>query len=136
MPLARISIDTQLASATRAGLSLSFTAAHRRHILAPLNFRERSVMTVAITGISVHLGRLVIARLKSTAPSMDIVGLARSPGKAMDLGLPIRAADYAQPATLGHALEGIDTLLLISASEPGKRERQLGCVCLSRCALR
>lgn len=81
-------------------------------------------MTVAITGITGHLGRLVIARLKSIAPSLDVIGLARSPTKAADLGLPTREADYEQPATLARALEGIDTLLLISASEVGKRARQ------------
>lgn len=81
-------------------------------------------MTVAITGITGHLGRLVIAKLTSTAPSTEVVGLARSPAKAADLGLPVREADYEQPATLAHALEGIDTLLLISASELGKRARQ------------
>lgn len=81
-------------------------------------------MTVAITGITGHLGRLVFTRLKSVAPSIDVVGLARSPAKAADLGLPIRAADYEQPATLAHALAGIDTLMLVSASELGKRERQ------------
>jgi NAD(P)H dehydrogenase (quinone) len=81
-------------------------------------------MTVAITGITGHLGRLVIARLKSAAPAMDVIGLARSPDRAADLGLPIREADYERPATLEHALKGIDTLLLISASELGKRARQ------------
>ena len=83
-----------------------------------------NAMTIAITGITGHLGRLVIARLKSAAPAMDVIGLARSPAKGTDLGLPIREADYERPATLERALKGIDTLMLISASELGKRARQ------------
>lgn len=55
---------------------------------------------------------------------MDTIGLARTPAKAADLGVPVREADYEQPATLARALAGIDTLLLISASELGKRARQ------------
>ena len=81
-------------------------------------------MTVAITGITGHLGRLVLAKLKSAGLSPDVIGLAHSPAKAADLGLPIRETDYEQPATLARALKGIDTLLLISASELGKRARQ------------
>lgn len=81
-------------------------------------------MTVAITGATGHLGRLVLAKLISTGSSLDVIGLARSPSKGADLGIPIREADYDQPATLARALAGIDTLLLISASEVGKRAAQ------------
>src|SRR5574337_794956 len=81
-------------------------------------------MTVAITGITGHLGRLVLAKLKSAGSSRDVIGLARSPAKAAGLGIQVREADYEQPATLARALQGIDTLLLISASELGKREHQ------------
>lgn len=81
-------------------------------------------MTVAITGVTGHLGRLVLAKLKSAGPSLDVIGLARSPAKAAGLGIPVREADYERPATLADALAGIDTLLLISASELGKRARQ------------
>ena len=36
----------------------------------------------------------------------------------------MREADYAKPETLGSALAGVDTLLLISASEIGRRAAQ------------
>lgn len=81
-------------------------------------------MTVAITGITGHLGRLVLAKLKVVGSSQDVIGLARSPARATDLAIPVRETDYEQPATLARALAGIDTLLLISASELGKRARQ------------
>lgn len=81
-------------------------------------------MTIAITGATGQLGRLVIDRLKARLPAEQIVALARSPEKAGDLGVPARVFDYDRPETLATALAGIDTLLLISSSEVGKREAQ------------
>lgn len=81
-------------------------------------------MTIAITGATGQLGRLVISSLKQKVPASDIVALARSPEKAADLGVAVRAADYAKPETLTAALAGVDTLLLISSSEVGKRATQ------------
>lgn len=81
-------------------------------------------MTIAITGATGQLGRLVVARLRSKAPSEPLVALVRSPAKAADLGIPAREADYARPETLVGALAGIATLLLISSSEVGQRAIQ------------
>jgi NAD(P)H dehydrogenase (quinone) len=81
-------------------------------------------MTIAITGATGQLGRLIVARLKAKAPAEQIVALVRSPAKAADLGVPAREADYVRPETLGAALAGIDTLLLISSSEIGQRAVQ------------
>ena len=80
-------------------------------------------MTIAVTGASGHLGRLVIDRLQGKS-SEPIVALARLPRKAADLGVPVREFDYEKPETLKPALAGIDTLLLISSSEIGKRAVQ------------
>jgi NAD(P)H dehydrogenase (quinone) len=77
-------------------------------------------MTIAITGATGQLGRLVVAKLKGKVPTA-IVALARSPTKASDLGVTVREADYAKPETLGPALAGVDALLLISSSELGPR---------------
>lgn len=79
---------------------------------------------IAITGSTGQLGRKVIATLQSRAPQAQLVALARSPEKAADLGVPVRQADYDQPETLSAALQGVDTLLLISGSEIGKRAEQ------------
>ncbi len=49
-------------------------------------------MTIAITGATGQLGRLVVAGLKKKGIS-DVVGLARSADKAKDLGIPVRIAD-------------------------------------------
>ena len=81
-------------------------------------------MTIAITGATGQLGRLVVAQLRSKAPSEPLVALVRSPAKAADLGIPAREADYARPETLVGALAGIATLLLISSSEVGQRAIQ------------
>lgn len=81
-------------------------------------------MTIAVTGATGQLGRLVIEKLKSTAGADGIVALARSPEKGADLGVAVREADYDRPEKLGPALSGVDALLLISSSEIGKRAPQ------------
>ncbi len=81
-------------------------------------------MSIAVTGATGHLGRLVIAKLKEKLPASDIVALVRSPDKAADLGVNARQADYTRPDTLDAALKGVDTLLLISSNEVGQRAAQ------------
>ncbi|PWF25516.1 SDR family oxidoreductase [Corticimicrobacter populi] len=81
-------------------------------------------MTIAVTGASGQLGRIVIEKLKQKVPADQIVALVRSPEKVQSLGVSARAADYAKPATLVPALAGVDTLLLISSSEVGQRAVQ------------
>ena len=78
--------------------------------------------TYAITGSTGHLGRLVVQELLARGvPATDVVALARNPQKAAALGVPVRRADYADPATLADALAGVDVLLLVSGSEVEKR---------------
>ena len=79
---------------------------------------------IAVTGATGQLGRLVISGLTSRLSSSEIVALARTPAKAADLGIAVREADYDRPETLESALKGVDTLLLISANEQGKRTTQ------------
>ncbi|MBV9850114.1 MAG: SDR family oxidoreductase [Armatimonadetes bacterium] len=81
-------------------------------------------MTIAITGATGQLGRLVVNNLKARVPAADIVALARTPAKAADLGVTAGEADYSRPETLDRALAGVDTLLLISSSEVGQRVAQ------------
>lgn len=83
-------------------------------------------MTIAITGATGQLGRLVVEKLKAKVPASGIVALVRAPARAADLGVTARAADYDRPETLDTALAGIETLLLISSSEVGKRAAQHG----------
>nr|WP_250428532.1 SDR family oxidoreductase [Pontibacter ruber] len=81
-------------------------------------------MKIGITGATGQLGRLVVNKLKDKVPADSLVALVRSTEKASDLGIEAREADYEKPETLNRALEGIDTLLLISGSEVGRRAAQ------------
>ncbi len=76
-------------------------------------------MTIAVTGATGQLGRLVIEKLKAKLPASDIIALARNTAKAADLGVTVREADYSRPETLGPALDGVDRLLFISSGEAG-----------------
>ncbi len=82
---------------------------------------------IVVTGASGQLGRLVIAALLRTVPAGEIVAAVRNPAKVADLaarGVQVRQADYDQPASLAAAFKGADKLLLISASEVGRRVPQ------------
>lgn len=81
-------------------------------------------MTIAITGATGQLGRLVLDKLKTKVPVNQIIALVRSTAKASDLGVSLRQADYTKPQTLEGAFAGIDTLLLISSNEIGQRTVQ------------
>ena len=81
-------------------------------------------MKFGITGATGQLGRIVIEKLKERVSGEEIVALARSKQKAADLGVEVREADYDRAEALTSALRGIDTLLLISGSEVGKRAPQ------------
>jgi NAD(P)H dehydrogenase (quinone) len=80
-------------------------------------------MIIGITGASGQLGRLTVSKLKFKT-SANIVALVRTPQKVADLGVAARAVDYDKPEALPHALDGIETLLLISSNEVGKRAMQ------------
>ncbi|ALI99938.1 SDR family oxidoreductase [Rufibacter tibetensis] len=79
---------------------------------------------IGITGATGQLGRLVVEKLKTKVAAENLVALVRSPQKVADLGVEAREADYDRHETLSPALHGIDTLLLISGSEIGKRAKQ------------
>jgi NAD(P)H dehydrogenase (quinone) len=83
-----------------------------------------STMTIAVTGATGQLGRLVIEQLKSRVGAGALLAVVRDPAKAAGLGVTARAADYGRPETLAPALAGVETLLLISSSEVGQRVAQ------------
>lgn len=82
-------------------------------------------MTILVTGTSGHLGHLVVdALLDRGTPASDIVATARDTSRIADLaerGVRTAALDYADPASIAAALEGVDRVLLVSGSEPGSR---------------
>lgn len=81
-------------------------------------------MTIAVTGSTGQLGRLIIPALRQKVAASKVVALARSATKAADLGVPVREADYGSVEALERALQEVDTLLLISSSEVGQRAQQ------------
>jgi NAD(P)H dehydrogenase (quinone) len=83
-------------------------------------------MTVAVTGASGQLGRLVVEALlrRDAGP---IVAIVRDPSKVADLaerGVEVRQASYDDAEALDRALAGVDRLLLVSGTEMGARVAQ------------
>lgn len=84
-------------------------------------------MTIAVTGATGQLGRLVLDELLTNHEPAALVAVVRDAGKAGELrarGVQVRVADYSDPASLEVALTGVDKLLLISGSEVGARVAQ------------
>lgn len=80
---------------------------------------------IVVTGASGHLGHHAVERL--LAEGQEVVAGVRTLDKAKDLaakGAEVRHADYDEPKSLETAFAGADKLLLISASEVGKRFAQ------------
>ncbi len=81
-------------------------------------------MTIAITGASGQLGRLVADQLLAAVDPSEVVLLTRDPARLADLaerGATVRAADFGQPESLPDALAGVDRMLLISTDIVGAR---------------
>ena len=81
-------------------------------------------MTIAITGASGQLGRLVADQLLTTVDPAEIVLLTRDPAKLADYaerGADVRAADFSKPDELVDAFAGVERVLLISTDAVGAR---------------
>lgn len=86
-------------------------------------------MTIAVTGATGQLGRLVLDELLTSQEPDSLVAIVRDAAKARELvarGVQVRVADYSDPAALEAALTGVDRLLLVSGSEVGSRVAQHG----------
>jgi NAD(P)H dehydrogenase (quinone) len=84
-------------------------------------------MTIAITGAAGQLGRLTADALLETLAPSDVVLVTRSPAAIADLaerGAVVRYGDFDDPASLRAAFEGVERLLVISASVFGERVHQ------------
>jgi NAD(P)H dehydrogenase (quinone) len=80
-------------------------------------------MTILITGATGHLGTLVIdSLLAKGVPAEQLRAGARSPEKITAVAAV--QLDYDDPASIEAAMEGVEKLLLISASVPGTRVAQ------------
>ncbi|GGR55280.1 NAD(P)H dehydrogenase (quinone) [Nocardioides luteus] len=81
-------------------------------------------MTIAITGASGQLGRLVADQLLATVDPSEVVLLTRDPAKLADYaarGADVRAADFGNPEGLPDAFAGVERALLISTDVVGNR---------------
>jgi len=87
-------------------------------------------MSIAITGATGHLGRLVVeSLLQRGVPAGEIVATGRRTETLADFadrGVVVRRADFDDEASLREAFSGAHRLLLISGSQVGRRPRQHG----------
>lgn len=85
-------------------------------------------MSIAVTGATGHLGRLVVeSLLQRGVPADQIIATGRDTAKIADLharGVTVVHADYADPESLVAAFSGAEKLLLVSGSEIGQRAIQ------------
>jgi len=85
-------------------------------------------MTIAVTGATGHLGRLIVEDLLQAGTAPDqIVATGRNAERLAELasrGVRTVAASYDDPASLATAFAGVDVLVLVSGSEPGNRVAQ------------
>jgi len=81
-------------------------------------------MKIGVTGATGQLGRLIVEKLKQKVGAGNLIALVRSPEKAVNLAIDARKFDYTEAESLANALQGIDSLLLISGSDVGQRKVQ------------
>jgi uncharacterized protein YbjT (DUF2867 family) len=78
---------------------------------------------IVVTGATGLLGGAVVERLLGKAPATEIGVSVRDPAKATalaDRGVRVRRGDYDDAASLVHAFEGAEQLLLVSAAATGE----------------
>ncbi len=80
--------------------------------------------TVAITGVTGAIGGEVVRLLAGADLPLALRLLARDPSRAPDVDTDVRRCDYADHASGVEALRGVDTLLMVSASEAADRRVQ------------
>jgi len=82
-------------------------------------------MTILVTGASGKLGRLIIESLLERGASSDsIVAGARDVSRVDVPGVRTVRLDYSDAASVAAAMEGVDTVMLVSGSEVGQRAAQ------------
>jgi len=78
---------------------------------------------IVVTGATGLLGSAVVERLLARQPAEEIGVSVRDPAKAGalgDRGVRVRRGDYDDAASLAHAFEGAEQLLLVSAAATGE----------------
>ncbi len=79
-------------------------------------------MKIAVTAASGQLGSAIISQLVSRIGERHVIGIARTPANAKDLGIQIMQGDYNDFEAFENAFHGVDVVLLISGMDaPDKR---------------
>lgn len=81
-------------------------------------------MKIAVTAASGKLGKEIVKATVALVGNENVIGLARTPEKAKDLGIEIRPGDYNDKTALETSLKGIDVVLLVSGMD--KPEKRIG----------
>lgn len=82
-------------------------------------------MKIAVTAASGQLGTSIVNKLKSIIGKENLIGVVRTPEKASHLGIEVRKGDYNSREDFNKALNGIDSVLLISGMDnPENRIQQ------------
>ncbi len=80
------------------------------------------MVKIAITAASGQLGREIAKATCLVIGQENVIGLARTPAKAANLGIEVRKGDYNNREDLETSLQGVDTVLLVSGIDaPDKR---------------
>ena len=79
-------------------------------------------MKIAVTAASGQLGHAIVKATIALIGRDNVIGIARTPSKASDLGVEVRQGSYDDPAEMRRALAGVDSVLLVSGMDtPDKR---------------
>jgi NAD(P)H dehydrogenase (quinone) len=82
-------------------------------------------LKIAITAVNGQLGTEIVKATSALLSKENVIGLARTPDKAKNLGIEIRPGDYDDKNVLEKSLQSVDTLLLVSGmAAPEKRIEQ------------
>jgi NAD(P)H dehydrogenase (quinone) len=82
---------------------------------------------IVVSGASGQFGRRSVQLLLGLVDAAEVVAVTRTPGRAADLGVAVRQADFDDPGGLVAAFAGTQRLLLVSTGEvrtDGYRIRQ------------
>jgi NAD(P)H dehydrogenase (quinone) len=82
-------------------------------------------MKIAITAAGGKLGRAIVKATAALIGSDNVIGIARTPAKARDLGVEVRPGSYDDREEMRQALAGVECVLLVSGMDaPDKRIAQ------------
>lgn len=82
-------------------------------------------MKIAVTAANGQLGTSIVNELKNEIGKENVIGIVRTPEKASHLGIEVRKGDYNSREDFNKALNGVDSVLLVSGmDDPQKRIQQ------------